>query len=140
MTATDLLDFDLVLDDIDESLAPAKPAVQQVVPVVESTVAVTSQAVSYQLKGDGTWGWNDLRDFVVHEIERCHGPQPRDLRKESGIFKSFMTRYPDGISVAIARAAFGPAHQGMWRGAPISVNRFCKASDVYFSDIIKTRI
>lgn len=139
MTSTDLLDFDLIDFDEEPATAP-NTVVQQVVPVVETKVTTVSEAVSYKLKGDDTWGWQDLRDYVIHEIERFHGPQPRDLRKESGIFKSFMTRYPDGTSVAIARAAFGAVHQGMWRNAPISVNRFCKASDVYFGDVIKSRL
>lgn len=126
-----LIDFD-VLDT-------PKAVVSEQVPVVVERVTTTSEAVSYVMKDEQAWGWQDLRDFVIREIENHHGPQPRDLRKESGIFKSFMTRYPEHC-VGIARAVFGPVHQGMWRGAPVSVNRFCKASDPYFADVLVSRL
>jgi hypothetical protein len=50
-----------------------------------------------------------------------------------------MTRYPDGKSIAIAKAAF-EVQNGMWRSAPISVQRFCKGSDVFFADVIAERV
>lgn len=112
-----------------------QPTVTQTVPVVVETVTVRpSQAAGYALRSDDAWGWNDLRDYVIREIEKRHGPQVRDPKKEASIFKSFLTRYPES-AVAIARAAFD-VHDGMWRNAPISMNRFCKASDAYFADII----
>ena len=73
-------------------------------------------------------------EAVVAEIERRGGDVVRNPKTEASIFKSFMTRWPEN-SVAIARAAF-EVHDGMWRSAPISLNRFCKASDPYFAAII----
>ena len=90
------------------------------------------------MKADAEWGWQDLRDYVIREIEKRHGPQVRDPRKEQAIFKGFMTRWPDQ-AVAIARSAFN-VHDGMWKSAPISVNRFCKASDPFFAEILAARI
>jgi hypothetical protein len=84
------------------------------------------------------WAWDDLRDYVVGQIEDRFGPFPRDHRKESGIFKSFLDRHGDRAP-AIARFAFEVA-DGYWKGSPISVNRFCRNSDVYFADIIKARL
>ena len=86
------------------------------------------------MKSDESWGWQELRDYVIREIERRHGPQVRNPKTESSIFKSFITRWPDQ-AVAIAKTAF-EVHNGMWRNAPISVNRFCKASDEYFAAVI----
>jgi hypothetical protein len=139
MTSFDL-DFDLLPADADDTPATA---LRTVVPVVTAQVTVTqtpSQAASYVMRPEDQWGWNDLRDYVIREIERVHGPQPRDPRKESSIFKSFIGRHGAEKAVAIAKAAFGPAHQGMWRGAPISVNRFCLASDPFFADVISERL
>ena len=132
-----MLDFGLGLDT-----KPLIIAVESTVPVVQETVRVVpvaSQSVAFVMKPEDGWGWSDLRDFVIREIEKRHGPQVRDLMKEAGIFKSFMTRWPDQ-SVAIAKVAFGPVNDGMWQNAPISVNRFCKASDQYFSARIAERL
>lgn len=100
---------------------------------------VASQGGAFMMKPEAAWGWSDLRDYVIKEIEKRHGPQVRDPMKEASIFKSFMSRWPDQ-SVAIARVAFGPVNDGMWHNAPISVNRFCKASDSYFSTVIAERL
>jgi hypothetical protein len=127
------------------TLAPAATptvAVRQVAPVVTEQVKVTpvaSAAVAYAMKSEDVWGWSDLRDFVIREIEQRHGPQVRDPKKEASIFKSFMSRWPEQ-AVGIAKAAFGPVYDGMWRNAPISVNRFCKASDEYFAAVIAERL
>lgn len=80
------------------------------------------------------WGWQELRDYVATEIEKRHGVFPRNPVKESGIFKSFLSRWGDQAPL-IARAAF-EQHDGWWKGAPISVNRFCKGSDPYFAEVI----
>jgi len=111
-------------------------------PVVVQTITSTplpETSAAYLAKPDGSWGWEDLRDYVVREIESRHGVQPRDFRKESGIFKSFMTRY-GADSVAIARLAFSPVFDGWWKSAPITVTRFCKGSDVYFGDVLQKRL
>jgi hypothetical protein len=113
------------------------PAVTTVAPVVVETVTVVakpSQAAGFVMRDEQAWGWQDLRDYVIREIEQRHGPQVRDPKKEAAIFKSFLTRWSDS-AVAIAKAAF-EVHGGMWRGAPISVNRFCLASDEYFAAVI----
>lgn len=116
--------------------------VQDVAPVVQETVRVlpaSSKGTAFVMKDETIWGWSDLRDYVIGEIEKRHGPQVRDPRKEAGIFKSFMSRWPEQ-GVAIAKAAFGPVNDGMWRNAPISVNRFCLASDPYFAAVIASRL
>ena len=133
-----MLDFGLGL----ETIQAVTVTVQSTVPIVQETVTVVpvaSAAAAYAMKPEDAWGWSDLRDYVIREIEKRHGPQVRDLMKESGIFKSFMSRWPDQ-SVAIAKVAFGPVNEGMWHNAPISVNRFCKASDQYFSAKIAERL
>lgn len=109
------------------------------VPTVTETVRVTSVAqAQYLLKPDSDWTASDLRDYVMSQIEEFHGPQLRNSVKELAIFKSFRQRYGDK-AVAIARFAF-EQQRGMWQRAPISVNRFCKASDPYFGDVIAERL
>lgn len=117
------------------------PLVVDEPPIVRDTVVATrlSESATYLTVPEESWGWEELRDYVVHEIEAKQGPQPRDFRKEAGIFKSFMARYGDQ-SVAIAKVAFGPVFDGVWRSAPITVTRFCKGSDPYFGDVILKRL
>jgi hypothetical protein len=77
------------------------------------------------------WSWQQLRDYVVGKIFELHGPDPRNDKKELGIFKAFADRWgadaPD-----IARYAM-EVMGGFWKNAPVSVNRFCKGSDPYFA-------
>lgn len=123
---------------------PSAPVVVRVaqapVAVVQQvTVSRPSESVGFAMRPDAEWGWDDLRDYVIREIEKRHGPQLRDSKKEAAIFKSFMQRYPDK-AVAIAKSAFGPVHDGMWRNAPIAIQRFCKGSDPYFADVLVQRL
>lgn len=111
----------------------------EAVEAVRETVRVSPVAgASYLLKDDSQWTWEDLRDYVMGQIERYHGPQLRNPVKEAAIFKGFLTRHGDK-AVAIARFAF-EVQRGMWQRAPISANRFCKGSDPYFADVIKGRL
>lgn len=135
-----MLDFGLATTPIKPQSRPA-PRIVDTVPAVTETVRVVqtpSQAGAYIMKADAEWGWQDLRDYVIREIEKRHGPQVRDAKKEMAIFKGFMSRWPEQ-SVAIARSAFN-VHDGMWKSAPISVNRFCKASDEYFAAVLAARL
>lgn len=107
--------------------------------VVEESVTVTRHpSTSRAYLGKTEWAWDDLRDYVVAEIETRFGAFPRDSRKESGIFKSFLARWGSQAQ-AIARFAF-EVEDGRWGGAPISVNRFCKGSDPYFAEKIVARL
>jgi hypothetical protein len=103
---------------------------------VHTVVQVTSEISvkplphqSYQMKSD--WSWQDLRDYVVIQIEAIHGPFPRVPLKESGIFKGFLNRWGDQSQV-IAKRAF-EVYGGMWAGAPVSIYRFAKSSDEFFA-------
>jgi hypothetical protein len=109
------------------------------VPVIQERVHVTPvTGAAYLLKDDSQWTWEDLRDYVMGQIEAFHGPQLRNPTKEASIFKGFLKRH-GGNAVAIARFAF-EMQRGMWQRAPISVNRFCAGSDPYFANIISERL
>lgn len=97
-----------------------------------------SQSKTHLMKSDEHWGWSELRDYVVEQIEQRHGPFPRDARKEASIFKRFISTY-GAASPIIARYAFEVA-DGFWNGAPISVNRFTRGSDEWFADVILGRL
>lgn len=84
------------------------------------------------------WSWTDLRDFVVAEIQSRQGPQPRNPKTESAIFKRFKETWGDHAG-PIACHAFS-VYDGWWAGAPISVNRFCKGSDPFFAAKIEKAI
>lgn len=125
-----MLDFDVPLKTISTVTQTA------VIPQVTETVRVIpNQAQGFVGKDVANWNWSDLRDYIVTQIEKRHGPQVRDPKKESGICKGFISRWGIERSVAIAKAAF-EVHDGMWRNAPISMTRFTKNSDPYFSTII----
>ena len=110
----------------------SKTTVTQTVAVEESvTVTRRSEARSHMLKDSEHWGWEEVRDYVVTQIEDRFGVFPRDQRKEAAIFKSFVDRHGAAAPI-IAQYAFDIC-EGWWKGAPVSVNRFCKGSDPYFA-------
>lgn len=128
---------------LDKAALPAKSRQQTTVstaPVVVQKVSLDHTPARTDLLADvDEWTWVELRDYVVAEIINRFGPFPRDARKEYGIFNRFFNEYgKDGV--AIAKYAFGPACDGWWAKAPISINRFCKGSDSYFAAPILERL
>jgi hypothetical protein len=121
------------------ALQGAHATTPETVPAIVERVHVTPVAgASYLLKADSLWTWEDLRDYVMGQIEQFHGPQVRNALKEASTFKGFKNRHGDKAA-AIARFAF-ENQRGMWQRAPIAVNRFCRASDPYFADVISERL
>ena len=126
MSETLLMNFDTELD---------RAGVTQITTTVqvEEKVSVKPKlSSSKEFLGKTVWGWRELRDYVVIEIERRYGAFPRDQRKEYGIFNSFVNRWGAEDAQAIARYAFEML-DGRWAGAPISIFRFCKGSDDFFA-------
>lgn len=116
-------------------------AVTTTAPAIVQQVTVTPNVPRSDLLSPDTqrWGWEEFRDYVVAKITETFGPFPRDARKEHAIFRRFFSEYGSD-AIAIVDYAFGPICGGMWRGAPISINRFCKASDDYFAKAILERL
>lgn len=103
--------------------------------VAEKIIArPTVIASKTHLTATGSWSWEQMRDYVLGEITARWGARPRDPLKESGIFKGFVGRWGDK-SEPIARAAF-EIYNGIWNGAPVSVERFAKGSDPYFAEVL----
>jgi len=112
-----------------------QPVRQQSVTITEKvTITRRSESRSHLLKDSEAWGWEEVRDYVVSQIEDRFGVFPRDQRKEAAIFKSFYTRYGAAAPI-IAQYAFEVC-EGYWKSAPVSVNRFCRGSDPYFAEVI----
>jgi hypothetical protein len=107
--------------------------VSQSVTITER-VEISPSRVSYSLKPDNEWGWEELRAYVVDQVESLFGPFPRDLPKEVSIMKSFTERFGKDAP-RIARAAY-EVHKGYWGGAPIRLSRFTRASDEWFARVI----
>lgn len=103
------------------------------VQVAVPTIAVASTSRTHMM--GGAWGWQELRDYVISQIERRFGPVPRDPLKEKGIFEGFINRWGSDKARAIAEAAF-ETHGGMWRSAPVSIYRFTMRNDAYFAEVI----
>ena len=79
------------------------------------------------------WEWQELRDYVVDQIQKNGGSVDTTAVKERAVFKSFMGRYPNAIQIALsAFETFG----GVWKGSPVKIESFCKGSDPYFGDEI----
>lgn len=111
--------------------------------VIRQTVTVTphappSKRMSYIGKSDSEWLWNDLQDYVVHQIEMRQGPFSRVATKEYGIFKSFISRW-GAKGPAIARYAFEVCG-GEWRNRPVAIDDFCRAADPRFAQPIAERL
>jgi hypothetical protein len=109
-------------------------------PVIVQQVGVTPTVSRSDLLVETEhWTWSELRDYVASSITERFGPFPRDARKEHSIFNRFFNQY-GADAIAVAKYAFGPVCDGWWRGAPISINRFCKSSDPYFVAPIMERL
>lgn len=91
-----------------------------------------------QVTSTSSHEWERIRDYVLAEIERCHGPFPRDVRRENTIFMGFADRWEDQ-AMKIARYAFTEAN-GMWLNAPIGVHRFSRTADSMFAKDIVARM
>lgn len=128
-----LINFD------DDTITESAPTVLETVPVITERVITTPTAsATHVMAPMDEWGWEELRDYVVGSIETRHGAFPRNMKTEHQIFKSFAKRWGNQAG-AIARYAF-EVSDGIWRGAPISVNRFCLNSDEFFASIIAERL
>lgn len=110
-------------------------------PVLTESVSVTmlpSQSKTHLLKDSAGWGWSEIRDYVVSAIEARFGSFPRDARKEAAIFKRFALQYGSDAG-RIAQYAFETC-DGWWMNSPVSVQRFCRGSDLYFASPILARL
>lgn len=124
--------------EVEHSKLP-EPEPEVVGVTVETTVVRRpSEARTHLLKSDDKWGWEELRDYVVEQIEDRSGPFPRDGMREAAIFKRFCDTWK-AEAPAIARYAF-EVHDGRWAGAPIRIQRFCRGSDEFFARPIQEKI
>lgn len=135
-----MLNFDT---DLDKAGVASQVSTSQKVRVTETTTIrrPLNTVHTYEAKaGDEAWDWEALRDYVVDKIEFFHGGFPRDFLKEKAIFSRFAKEFGTD-AVRIARFVFeGPAADGRWAGAPVSINRFCKGSDEFFARPILEKI
>jgi hypothetical protein len=109
--------------------ASTPTVVETTVPVVQETITIKPRLrpVLQQTQVD----WEQLRDYVLEQVEKAHGPQARDERKENTIFMAFAARWPEQ-AMEIARYAFEES-EGFWKGSPVLVPRFHRTSDNYFA-------
>lgn len=139
--------------DLNRQLTESKPVQEHraEVPVVQEQVTVTplpAPAPQPETKAGipsfhvpplaSSLDWEQLRDYVVVQIEAIHGPFPREPRRENTIFMAFYGRWED-LALPIAKHAFEEA-QGFWLGAPVSVARFEKSSDTVFATKIAAQL
>lgn len=117
-----------------------KEIVQEVKPEpqIKQSFVAPSNSQTHAFSHPEQWNWEQLRDYVVSQIEQRFGAFPRDPVVEASIFRSFYGRWKEKSGL-IAVAAF-EAHGGYWRSAPITVSRFTKGSDDYFASIIASNI
>lgn len=133
---------DLDLDQLSREVIPVTFGVGATVhqSAVEASKPSLPQVQAKRWLVDTTaeWGWEELRDYVVGEIQDRQGPIPRDPLKEAAIFKRFVKQWGERAK-PIAQYAFGVC-DGKWAGAPVGVNRFCKGSDEFFAEEIVRRL
>jgi hypothetical protein len=72
-----------------------------------------------------------LSDHIRAEIARTCGPQLPCYRGDE-IISGFFTRFGAAGGMAICDQVFG-VHDGMWRGAPVTLLRFQPSNDGYFA-------
>jgi hypothetical protein len=110
-------------------------------PTIRENVTVTSREsrTTFIGKDPATWTADDLRSYVVTQIEQRHGAWPRKAPQEVSIFTSYVNRYGE-FAGRIAVYVFQDL-KGYWRGAPVNhPNRFSKGSDEWFGDVIRERL
>ena len=91
-----------------------------------------SVSKSHLLAGNPqSWSWEQLRDYVVEKIVERNGNFPRNVLKESGIFKGFLKRHGDRAGEIAIYAMDGC--NGWWKNSPIGIERFAKGSDPWFA-------
>lgn len=118
----DIVEDDGAIESMEVEKPKAIPPVKLAAPIATKTHLMVSQ---------NQWGWEQLRDYVVSETERYHGRQHRNPAAEKKIFQGFVARWGDEAP-KIAKYAFD-RKKGVWKRAPITVNRFAKGSDQYFA-------
>lgn len=134
-----MLNFDTVLDQ--QNASRIVVTVQDTVPAVVDTVTVRAMPETRATQAgklSATWTAEDLGSYVVGQIEQRFGQFPRNFPKEKSIFRSFAERW-GAQAGPIAEMAF-ESFDGFWKGAPIQVTRFCKASDPYFAAELATKL
>lgn len=126
--------------NIPSRLATAgKTRIRTEAPQATQKVTVTPvQTTTHLLADEAEWTWENLRDYVMAEIEKRHGPQVSDPVRVKATFQGFLKRW-GADAVVIAKAAF-EIYDGMWANAPITYTRFCKKSDDFFARRILDRI
>lgn len=138
-----MIDFGLIVNGKPVPIDPQPQTIKQQAPVEITQTVTTAQLGSaeatYLLKPSEQWSWGDLRDYVITEAEKRSGAQIRNVAKEAGIFKGFISRYGIIDAVMVAMAAF-EIYEGVWYSAPIGVSRFTKGNDPYFADVILQRM
>lgn len=137
----------MTLQNFETNQSTTSPQIFQVVDEVAGAAVAEASAMviapiassTHLTKPADVWEWRELRDYVVGQIEQRFGAQPHPHpEREASIFKSFLARWPEQ-AVDIAHHSFDVC-DGWWGGAPISVNRFCKASDQFFGAPIAQRL
>lgn len=121
---------------MDQQLSLA--GVRQSVTISEQVEISPLGPASYMLKPDHEWGWEELRDYVVDQVEHHFGLFPRNLPQEVSVMKSFMERFGHNAP-RIARCAY-EVHKGYWGGAPVRLTRFARASDEWFARVILAQL
>lgn len=84
------------------------------------------------------WAWEDLRDYVVYELESRFGGLEPDY-KEAQIFKGFHKRWGAVNAQRIAEYVF-KIEDGFWYSKPVDIYRFTSGSDDHFASVILGRL
>jgi hypothetical protein len=118
-------------------------AASTVVPVVTESLTIRrhsnpDQRRSYVGRPDDQWTWQNMRDYVMSQMEARFGQIDRNPMKERGIFLGFLNRW-GAQAPRIARFALETC-EGIWQGNRIDINRFCKKSDPWFAAQIAQRL
>mgnify|MGYP000933641983 CR=1 FL=1 len=97
-----------------------------------------SVSKEHLLRSEEHWGWREVRDYVMDQIQTRQGAQTTDPNKLIGIFKGFVSRWGDQAP-AICRYVFETC-DGIWMGRPVTVTSWCKKADPFFSEAITDRL
>ena len=133
-----MLNFDTELDRRGTTQIITENEIERVEETQVGKAPQDTHGVAHKMVPEEQWGWREIRDYVVSEIEARTGLFPRTGYKEEAIFKRFVKEWGE-LAAPIAKFVF-EVENGKWGGAPISINRFSKNSDPYFALPISERL
>lgn len=130
-----LMNFDSPLDTLGVQRVVTKAEVEAT--PIKRVVKGNQERNDWNVPVD-QWGWRELRDYVVTQIEMRTGTWDRVPYKENSIFQRFIKVWGSQAG-QIARFVF-EVMDGKWDGKNVTLTHFCAKADPFFAGPIAEKL